>query len=54
MTPERAVLALATIDTSDPERAHDEADEILLAAVPAEVAAQYRRLVDRCSWWASA
>lgn len=47
------VQALNAIDASDPERAHGQADEILLAAVHAEVAAAYRRLIDRARWWAT-
>ena len=49
-----AVAALDAINSGDPEAAHGEADAILLAAVPPEVAEAYRRLVDRCDWWAAA
>jgi hypothetical protein len=40
--------------TNDPEEAHGAADDVLLRAVPAEVAEAYRRLVERCEWWAYA
>jgi hypothetical protein len=50
-----AVSALDAIDASDPERAHDQADEILLSLVSPEVRAAYKRLSeDRASWWAGA
>lgn len=48
----------ATLDlidpTGDPERAHAEAEQILVAALGPEVKAAYDRLVDRAPWWASA
>ncbi|QSR25554.1 hypothetical protein CFH99_07950 [Nocardioides aromaticivorans] len=50
----RAVAALDAIDGDDPDGAHSEADQVLLDAVPAEVADAYERLVARCRWWACA
>lgn len=38
----------------DCERVHDLADEILLEAVPPEIAEAYRALVERAPWWACA
>lgn len=46
--------AFDEIDTTDPERAHAQADELLLSCVSPEVRAAYRRVVDRAPWWASA
>jgi hypothetical protein len=43
-----------TWQDGDPEDFHSEADEILLAYVPVEVADAYRRLQERCAWWACA
>ena len=55
MNPATAVAKLDAIDGGrDPEGAHGEADKILLRMVPPEVAAAYRRLVDRARWWATA
>jgi hypothetical protein len=65
MTPDEAVAAIdainnfpdgrqATWQDGDPEDFHGEADEILLATVPVEVADAYRRLQGRCAWWACA
>lgn len=55
MTPEEAVEALDAIDPKgDPERAHDEADRILLHTVPQEVREAYQRVVSRSPWWATA
>lgn len=42
------------LDAEDPEEAHSNADDILLANVDPIIAAAYRRLVDRCRWWATA
>lgn len=54
MKTKEAVNALDAINPEDdPERAHSEADEILLAAVAPEVADAYRRLVTRAPWWAA-
>lgn len=49
-----AVAALDAINGHDPEGAHGEADEVLLAVVPAEVREAYERLAARCGWWATA
>ena len=52
MTESEAVAALDAIDpTGDPERAHGEADGILLAVVGPEVRAAYERLTERAPWW---
>ena len=45
---------LGAIDASDPERAHVEADRILLAMVPDPVKFAYWDLMARSEWWASA
>lgn len=48
-----AVQALDAIDPSHwPDTAHERADQILLAHTHPQIAAAYRRLVDRTSWWA--
>ena len=49
-----AVGRLDAIDASDPERAHAEADAVLLAAVPDLVRAHYEFVAKRANWWASA
>src|SRR6058998_1748485 len=49
-----AIKRLDETDVSDPERAHDEADDILKALVPPEVREAYDRLVARAPWWACA
>lgn len=50
-----AVQALDAIDASgDCEGPHFDADEILLAVVPRDVAAAYDRLIERANWWAHA
>jgi hypothetical protein len=46
--------ALDAISGDDPEAAHALADEVLLAAVPREVAEAYERLQGRAAWWATA
>lgn len=54
MTPADAV---AELDAMDPPQEgsdwvyHSDADEILLALVPPEVADAYQRLQDRCLYW---
>lgn len=59
-TPENRVSAadavgfLDGMDPSDPERAHFAADDVLLSVVPADVAAAYVRLQERCTWWVTA
>ena len=55
MTPEQAVKDLAEIEkfaSADPEGAHDLADKVLRAVVPAEVAEAYRRVMEAAPWWA--
>jgi hypothetical protein len=51
---DRIIARLDAIDTTDPERAHSEADDILLYASDALIAEAYQRVIDRCSWSASA
>lgn len=51
---EWAARQIAAIDTSDPERAHDQADQIMLVNSHPAVAAAYNDLMERCAWWASA
>lgn len=53
MTIEEAVAAIDAMKF-DPEACHGDADEILVAMVPPEVAAAYRRLQGRMPWWACA
>ena len=52
---DEAVNALARIDDGDPERAHGQADDVLLTFLKEsgfeEVATAYNDLVDRCGWW---
>lgn len=50
---ENAVRRLNAIDARDPEKAHAEAEEILLEQVPIIVRAAYMRLVRRARWWAA-
>lgn len=54
MKPSAAVAALDAISAKDPESAHSDADDILLASVKPEVRAAYERLVKRCKWWVTA
>ena len=64
MTPEQqaaihdAVEELDGMPDGDPEIAHSEADrvviELLVSLGAGEAARAYGRLVDRCSWWATA
>lgn len=49
-----ASFLIDAIDGIDPDGAHSEADDILLRVVPDEVHDAYVRLMDRCSWWATA
>lgn len=53
MPTDAAVAALDAL-YGEPDANHGEADKILLAVAPPEVAAAYRRLVDRSDWWATA
>ena len=52
--PEFAAEQIDGLDASDPEAAHGNADDILLANVEPVIAEAYRRLIDRCRWWATA
>lgn len=54
MTKRQAVQALSRITTEDPEAAHAEAEEILLAYAGPEIETAYRSLIARSRWWASA
>lgn len=49
--PRNAVKALDALNGHDPEKAHAEADEILLAVVPPSVKAAYKRLQERAGKW---
>lgn len=49
-----AAELLDAIDADDPERAHSEADTVLLLVAPDAVVAAYGRLGGRCRWWACA
>lgn len=51
---EYPVADLDAIDASDPERAHAEADAVLLTAVHPDIRAAYERVVARAAWWATA
>jgi len=53
MTAEDAVAALDALPGNDPDSEHGAADTIPLAVVPDEVNAAYKRLQDRCVWWAT-
>lgn len=53
-TPADAVKILEGLSGADPEISHSTADAVLLAMVPKEVADAYRKVLDRCAWWASA
>jgi hypothetical protein len=48
-----AISALDALEGTDCEVIHSEADKILLAVVPREVAKAYERVVKRTSWWAA-
>lgn len=52
--PEFAAEQINNLDASDPEVAHANADDILLANVDPLIAAAYQRLAARCKWWAYA
>lgn len=45
---------LAALGRIDPERAHSEAEAILLSQVPEPVRRAYKRLRDNSPWWAYA
>lgn len=53
-TTAEIIEALDAIDPGDPELAHGQADDLLLEAVPAEIRDAYKRVADRCHWWAGA
>ena len=50
----RAIHRLDSIDATDPERAHAEADDALFELVDPDVRMAYLRLMERANWWASA
>lgn len=52
LTSHQVAEKIDALDASDPERAHGDADEILLDHVDIVVASAYRRLIERCDWWA--
>lgn len=55
MSVPEAVDALDALDgTSDMERDHLTADQILLAVAPKAVREAYVRLVERSAWWVHA
>lgn len=54
MTTDQTIAALDALPTADPELTHAEADQLLLDAVHPDIAAGYRRVVDRAPWWAGA
>lgn len=54
ITTREAIARLEAIDVSDPERAHAEADAVLLAAVTDTVRAAHEHLVSRAAWWVTA
>ena len=45
-----AVFEIDILDPSDPELAHNQADEILLSLVPEEVREAYKRLFHSFTW----
>ena len=52
LTSFQAIQALDEMVVTDPERAHGDADDILLATVPKAVREAYERVVARARWWA--
>jgi len=54
VTTDEAVAKLDALSGDDPDGAHCEADDVLLALVPTEVADAYQRVMERCPWWATA
>jgi len=54
MTPAETVAKLDAIRGNNPASAHDAADDVLLASVPAEVRKAYLRVVARTAWWVTA
>ncbi len=52
MSPEDAVRALEAIKPGDPEYAHSEADDILLASAVPKVRQAYDAAIERTGpWW---
>lgn len=56
MTKHKAIRQLNTLPITDPEAAHSKADAILLEFLrtnghPA-ITKAYKRIVQRCGWWA--
>lgn len=54
MSKREAIQQLNALSGGDPDGDHGQADKILLAYVPPDMAAAYDRLVDRAAWWATA
>jgi len=52
--PRFVAAQIDALDHTDPEAAHNRADDVLLANVDPLIADAYKRLVERCEWWASA
>lgn len=53
----KAVKRLDDIDAGDPDRAHSEADQVLLdvfTKIRPEVVTAYARVMGRASWWSNA
>lgn len=48
------VARLDALSGEDPERAHSEADDLLLKSAHEDVLAAYERVVARSDWWAHA
>ena len=46
-----AVARINAIDTSDPEHARGQLEDILLELAPREVRVAAAKLVGRCRWW---
>ena len=51
---ELVVKEFDALDVKDPEKAHSQADDLLLALVPADVREAYQRVVERARWWGAA
>ena len=54
LTAAEAVAQLETIDPSDPEAAHAQAEQILKLTVPDSVLRAYVHVGTQCRWWACA
>lgn len=48
------IHALNDVDASDPEVAHQTADDLIRDWLPEEVRQAYDRVGSRCRWWAFA